>query len=147
MARGRIFSSRRMFSTRRDAFAEPSRNAGPMGVLLGLVAAAIIIFAIGIYIGAKFPSTFGFGASAPAPVAATPPEVEAPAVAFAPETPPEAPVAPAPDTATPGAAPVAPEATAPAAPVDAPATTPATAPMQRSPAPTTAPVEPAPKTP
>ncbi|MES1990260.1 MAG: hypothetical protein V4441_04825 [Pseudomonadota bacterium] len=135
MARGRIFSSRRMFSTRRDAFAEPSRNAGPMGVVLGLLAAGIIIFAIGVYIGATFPSTFGFGASAPAPVAATPPEVQAPAVSFAPETPsetpPEAPAQPAPDMEAPDAAPTAPaeapSSVAPAAPAQTSPATPAPA--------------------
>lgn len=56
MARGRIFSSRRMFSSRRSSFAEPSRNAGPFGVMLGLTAAAIIIFVIGVLVGRSFPN-------------------------------------------------------------------------------------------
>tara|TARA_R110002124_G_scaffold81373_1_gene214497 strand:- start:24 stop:434 length:411 start_codon:yes stop_codon:yes gene_type:complete len=55
MARGRIFSSRRMFSTRRSSFAEPSKQSGPMGVMIGLTAAAIIIFVIGVLVGRSMP--------------------------------------------------------------------------------------------
>ncbi|MGV8996413.1 MAG: hypothetical protein ACOH12_05655 [Parvibaculaceae bacterium] len=149
MARGRIFSSRRMFSTRRDAFSEASRNSGPLGVVLGLTAAGIIIFAIGIYVGAKFPTSFGFGASAPLPVAATPPVANAPVVTFAPETPSDlTPGEPA-DGTTPDAAnapavnePAAATAAAPAEmPVTAPApaAAPTPAPTQNSPAPTNTP--------
>ncbi len=64
MARGRIFSSRRMFSSRRSSFTEPSMQAGPLGVMLGLMAAAIIIFVIGVFVGRSMPSAM------PAPFAA-----------------------------------------------------------------------------
>lgn len=57
MARGRIFSSRRMFSTRRSSFAEPSKQSGPLGVMLGLSAAAIIIFVVGVFVGRSMPQT------------------------------------------------------------------------------------------
>ncbi len=63
MARGRIFSSRRMFSSRRSSFGEPSKQAGPLGVILGLTAAAIIIFVIGIFVGRSMPH------AVPAPIA------------------------------------------------------------------------------
>tara|TARA_R110000868_G_scaffold244926_4_gene501416 strand:+ start:10343 stop:10633 length:291 start_codon:yes stop_codon:yes gene_type:complete len=63
MARGRIFSSRRMFSSRRSSFGEPSKQAGPLGVMLGLTAAAIIIFVIGIFVGRSMPH------AVPAPIA------------------------------------------------------------------------------
>lgn len=66
MARGRIFSSRRMFSSRRPTFAAPGKQSGPLGVMLGLAAAAIIIFAAGIYTGRAFPELFSL--SSPAPV-------------------------------------------------------------------------------
>ena len=55
MARGRILSSRRMFSSRRSSFGEPSKQAGPLGVMLGLTAAAIIIFVIGVFVGRSMP--------------------------------------------------------------------------------------------
>jgi len=67
MARGRIFSSRRMFSSRTSVFAAPSRQSGPLGRALGMMAAAIIIFAVGVYAGRTFPDLFSL--SAPAPVA------------------------------------------------------------------------------
>lgn len=57
MARGRIFSSRRMFSTRRSSFAEPSKQSGPLGVLLGLLSAAVIIFVIGVFVGRSMSHT------------------------------------------------------------------------------------------
>jgi len=65
MARGRIFSSRRMFSSRRSSFAPASRDAGPIGVALGLIAAGLIIFAIGIYVGRTYPDFLAFSAIAP----------------------------------------------------------------------------------
>lgn len=65
MARGRIFSSRRMFSTRRSSFAPASRDAGPIGVALGLVAAGLIIFAVGIYVGRTYPHFLAFSSTAP----------------------------------------------------------------------------------
>tara|TARA_R110000868_G_scaffold40543_4_gene139789 strand:- start:866 stop:1237 length:372 start_codon:yes stop_codon:yes gene_type:complete len=46
-----------MFSTRRSSFAEPSKQSGPMGVMLGLTAAAIIIFVIGVFVGRSMPHT------------------------------------------------------------------------------------------
>jgi hypothetical protein len=72
MARGRIFSSRRMFSSRQSSFAPVSKESGPVGVVIGLAAAGIIIFAIGIYVGRSYPSFLAFSASTPAaPVTAT----------------------------------------------------------------------------
>tara|TARA_R110000824_G_scaffold366730_2_gene555663 strand:- start:202226 stop:202450 length:225 start_codon:yes stop_codon:yes gene_type:complete len=72
MARGRIFSSRRMFSSRRSSFAEPSKNAGPLGVVIGLTAAGLIIFGLGVYTGRTFPAFMSFSAPAPVqPVTAT----------------------------------------------------------------------------
>lgn len=66
MARGRIFSSRRMFSTRRSSFAPaPNRDAGPIGVALGLIAAGLIIFAVGIYVGRAYPNFLAFSSVAP----------------------------------------------------------------------------------
>ncbi|MFZ3034360.1 MAG: hypothetical protein WA138_10135 [Parvibaculum sp.] len=65
MARGRIFSSRRMFTSRRSAFVPASGDAGPFGVVLGLAAAAIIIFAAGIYVGRTYPSFLAFSSVAP----------------------------------------------------------------------------------
>ncbi len=66
MARGRIFSSRRMFSSRGSAFAPSSRQAGPLGRALGMTAAAIIIFSVGVYAGRTFPDVFSL--SSPAPI-------------------------------------------------------------------------------
>ncbi len=66
MARGRIFSSRRMFSSRQSSFAPASKESGPVGVVVGLVAAGIIIFVIGIYVGRSYPSFLAFSASGPA---------------------------------------------------------------------------------
>jgi hypothetical protein len=62
-----------MFSSRRSVFAAPAdKNAGPFGVALGLLAAAIIIFALGIYTGRTYPSFLAFTSPAPvAPVTAT----------------------------------------------------------------------------
>ncbi|MDO8289701.1 MAG: hypothetical protein Q7T44_10830 [Parvibaculum sp.] len=134
MARGRIFSSRRMFSTRRDAFAESSRNAGPLGVVLGVAAAGIIIFVIGVYVGASFPSIFGLQATAPtpaampAPLTGEAPDMETPAVTFAPEPDPVPEAVPefvpAPDATAPTS--VAP--LTPTEPEPAPASTPSPAP-------------------
>ena len=64
MARGRIFSSRRMFSSRRSAFVPASRDAGPIGVVLGLIAAGIIIFVVGIYVGRTYPHFLAFSSVA-----------------------------------------------------------------------------------
>lgn len=65
MARGRIFSSRRMFSSRRPSFAAPAKPAGPLGRMLGMTAAAIIIFAVGVYAGRTYPEIFSLSSSAP----------------------------------------------------------------------------------
>lgn len=71
MARGRIFSSRRMFSSRRSSFVPENRDAGPIGVILGLVAAALIVFAIGLYVGRAYPAFLAFSSATPvAPVTA-----------------------------------------------------------------------------
>lgn len=67
MARGRIFSSRRMFSSRGSAFDTSSGQASPLGRALGMIAAGIIIFAVGVYAGRTFPDVFSL--SSPAPVA------------------------------------------------------------------------------
>lgn len=72
MARGRIFSSRRMFSSRRSAFAPVNKDSGPIGVVVGLMAAGIIVFVIGIYVGRNYPSFLAFSAETPvAPLTAT----------------------------------------------------------------------------
>jgi len=71
MARGRIFSSRRMFSSRRSAFVSESRDAGPIGVALGVIAAGLIIFAVGVYVGHTYPTFLALSSVAPIdPVAA-----------------------------------------------------------------------------
>lgn len=66
MARGRIFSSRRMFSSRRAVFVAPSKQAGPFGFILGVTAAVIIIFGAGMYTGRAFPNLFALTSHAPA---------------------------------------------------------------------------------
>lgn len=66
MARGRIFSSRRMFSSRRSSFAPVSKESGPVGVVVGLAAAGLIIFIVGIYVGRSYPAFLAFSAATPA---------------------------------------------------------------------------------
>jgi hypothetical protein len=65
MARARIFSSRRMFSSRSSAFGAASKQSGPLGRVIGMTAAAIIIFAVGVYTGRTFPQLFTLSSSAP----------------------------------------------------------------------------------
>tara|TARA_R110000868_G_scaffold12110_7_gene58705 strand:- start:3706 stop:4068 length:363 start_codon:yes stop_codon:yes gene_type:complete len=58
-----------MFSTRRSSFAEPSRQSGPFGVMLGLSAAAIIIFVVGVFVGRSMPRTMAAPFTVGEPVA------------------------------------------------------------------------------
>jgi hypothetical protein len=55
-----------MFSSRGSVFAASSKQSGPLGRVVGMTAAAIIIFAVGVYTGRTFPELFTL--SAPAPV-------------------------------------------------------------------------------
>ena len=67
MARGRLFSSRRMFSSNRMIFVDPKPRR-PLGPLLGLMLAFAMVFAAGVYTGRHFPQFFG--SPLPAPVTA-----------------------------------------------------------------------------
>jgi hypothetical protein len=93
MARGRIFSSRRMFSSRRSSFAATSNKSGPLGVTLGLSAAALIIFALGVIVGRSFPGAALLPATMPLAPASTSEPVSMGL--------PDASVAPLPDEAAP----------------------------------------------
>jgi hypothetical protein len=56
-----------MFSSRNSAFASANRQSGPLGRAIGMTAAAIIIFAVGVYTGRTFPELFTLSAPAPVP--------------------------------------------------------------------------------
>ncbi len=67
MAGGRLFSSRRMFGSRRMIFSEPRRRL-PWMRILGILVATFVVFAAGVYTGRTFPNLLGD--RVPAPVAA-----------------------------------------------------------------------------
>ncbi len=62
-----MFSSRRMFSSRKTVFT-PGKPRRSLGRFLGLMLAVAIVFAAGVYTGRNFPQLFS--SPLPAPVTA-----------------------------------------------------------------------------
>jgi len=64
MAGGRLFSSRRMFSSRRTVFIDPRRSR-PWLRAVTILVVTLLVFAAGVYTGSAFPHLVGDRVSAP----------------------------------------------------------------------------------